>query len=167
MLLVTVPDSSENLEHVAERRLVAVDQRADALVMGGEHKIVQLTPRGCNGQQAHAPILRSGAPPDETTSCQPIRDGRDVALVGEQQPAQLDHRQAVGLAQVVQRPELPRAESKLSEELTVSVVQQQEQVGEQKIQLLLGFAVSRKLGLHTCSFSWISGRSKGGYTMLM
>lgn len=143
MLLEPSMNALEMLNDLTKRGFVASDDRTYALLVRGEDFGMPLTPLRGERQQGHAPILRSRRALDEVRALQSVRDCRDVALISEQQSTEVNHGQAVGLAQVMQGPELSGAQAVLTKELAIGVVQQVEQVSQQQVQFLLWSLASR------------------------
>ena len=131
MLLETKVDTFEMLNDLTKRGFVPSDDRTNALLMRSENLVVTLSPFRGENQQGHAPILWRRRAFDQAGALQAIRDCRDVALISEQQSTQVNHGQSVSRAQVMQRPELPGAQAILPKELTISIIEQVEEVGEQ------------------------------------
>jgi hypothetical protein len=148
MLLEAAMDSFETVNELAQIGLIASDNPADALLMGYKDLVMQLAALGGQCQHRHAPVVRDRAALDEIGSFKAIRDCRDVALISEQQATEINHGQSMGLTQVVQRPELTGAEAKLAKELTIGVIEQVEQIGEQNIETLFGSMMRRVSKLH-------------------
>lgn len=144
ILLEPMPYWFEYLNRLLENLLIAPDQVTNAILMSREDLSVTLS--SFRGEHEHddPSILLGRAALDEARCLQPIRDCRDVALIGEQQATEINHGEAIGLAQVMQCPELSGAQPILTKKLTISVIQQVEQVGEQEIELLLWFVIGGK-----------------------
>src|SRR5579871_3099097 len=105
-----------------ESVLIATDQCADTVLVSRINLVVPLAPFWREREQDYAPVLRGRATLDQPRCFQPVRDGRHVALISEQQTTEVNHGQAFAFVQVMQRPELPGTEAELSKELTISVI---------------------------------------------